>query len=298
MKHVAFHIEDQHNAAITKLANHSGISFSAMLRRILDEYVNANQATINKISDESTEKLFGTTRRQHRVIEGEEKKFCARCQTWHTLDKFHKAKAWDGLHCNCKACKNETENHRRHRLSEEEKRQKYLLHKDRLNQRRRDRRKTDPAWAQKRRNKANAYRCKHHEKVLAGKRRYAQDPAVKAERCRKDKARRRSDPNFRLRANLRSRLWCALKTHKKLGRTFDLVGCPLGDLKKHLEAGFRDGMTWDNYGSSWHIDHIVPCAAFDLSTAEGQRTCFHFSNLQPLLVKENLAKKDRILPAA
>lgn len=48
-------------------------------------------------------------------------------------------------------------------------------------------------------------------------------------------------------------------------------------------------MTWQNYGQ-WHVDHIRPCASFDLSKPEEQRACFHYANLQPLWGEENLRK--------
>jgi hypothetical protein len=51
-------------------------------------------------------------------------------------------------------------------------------------------------------------------------------------------------------------------------------------------------MTWENHGK-WHIDHIKPCASFDLSIPEQQKLCFNFSNLQPLWQRDNLCKKDK-----
>ncbi len=48
-------------------------------------------------------------------------------------------------------------------------------------------------------------------------------------------------------------------------------------------------MTWDNYGK-WQIDHKIPCASFDLTDPEQQKSCFHFSNLQPLWAKDNNSK--------
>ena len=51
---------------------------------------------------------------------------------------------------------------------------------------------------------------------------------------------------------------------------------------------------WDNYGE-WHIDHIKPCAKFDLTKLEDQKKCFNYTNLQPLWAIDNYKKRDKIL---
>lgn len=77
----------------------------------------------------------------------------------------------------------------------------------------------------------------------------------------------------------------------KSARTMDLTGCTITELRQHLEAQFVDGMDWDNYGrNGWHIDHIRPCASFDLADPDQQRQCFHYSNLQPLWEADNIRK--------
>jgi len=81
---------------------------------------------------------------------------------------------------------------------------------------------------------------------------------------------------------------------RKVGKTMELAGCSLEDLMKHLESKFAEGMTWENYGiKGWHIDHIRPCASFDLEDPEEQKKCFHWSNLQPLWAVDNLKKSDK-----
>lgn len=99
-----------------------------------------------------------------------------------------------------------------------------------------------------------------------------------------------NDPTFRLRNNLRSRLRLALKGGVKSCSTVKLIGCPVELLRFHLETQFVAGMSWGNYGKMWHVDHIRPCASFDLSDPEQQKQCFHYSNLQPLFVEDNLKK--------
>jgi hypothetical protein len=105
-------------------------------------------------------------------------------------------------------------------------------------------------------------------------------------------AQRKNNPTMRIAHVCRTRVRLALKGSNKADSTFNLIGCTPNELKQHLENGFREGMSWDNYGK-WHIDHIRPCASFDLSKPEQQTQCFHYSNLQPLWSGENLRKSDR-----
>ncbi len=91
--------------------------------------------------------------------------------------------------------------------------------------------------------------------------------------------------------NLRHRVRQALRGLAKCSSTQKLTGCTIKELMAHLEAQFTDGMTWDNYGEGgWAVDHIRPCASFDLTDPEQQRQCFHYSNLQPLWAADNIRK--------
>ncbi|KEF40445.1 hypothetical protein M670_00471 [Schinkia azotoformans MEV2011] len=106
------------------------------------------------------------------------------------------------------------------------------------------------------------------------------------------RTRLKNDSAFRLKHNLRRRVHHALKGEIKSKKTLELIGCSVSYLKRHLEKQFKPGMSWDNYGE-WHIDHIRPCATFDLSDPDQQKQCFHFTNLQPLWAAENLSKGSR-----
>jgi hypothetical protein len=78
----------------------------------------------------------------------------------------------------------------------------------------------------------------------------------------------------------------------KNNKTFEIVGCEPKELKMYLEKQFKNGMTWKNR-NEWHIDHIIP-----LSSAKTEKNVInlcHFTNLQPLWVKENLEKSNKIL---
>jgi hypothetical protein len=96
----------------------------------------------------------------------------------------------------------------------------------------------------------------------------------------------------KIKHRLRSRLWQALNKNHKSGSAVRDLGCSIEDLKKHLESKFQEGMAWENYGS-WHIDHIIPLAAFDLTSSENIKIVCNFNNLQPLWAKDNLSKGDK-----
>lgn len=106
--------------------------------------------------------------------------------------------------------------------------------------------------------------------------------------------RQRNDINYRLKKQMRSRIWSALKGRCKSAKTFSLLGCSLGEFKTYLKSKFKVGMTWENYGK-WHVDHILPCASFDLSDPEEQNECFNYKNLQPLWASDNIRKSDKII---
>jgi hypothetical protein len=77
---------------------------------------------------------------------------------------------------------------------------------------------------------------------------------------------------------------------KKEGKTIDILGYSALDLKKHIEALFTDGMSWENYGE-WHIDHIKPVTKFDKN--ELPSVVNALSNLQPLWANENRSKYNK-----
>lgn len=109
------------------------------------------------------------------------------------------------------------------------------------------------------------------------------------------KALYKNRPEQKIVHNQRVRLNELLKS-KKQNSTTKLLGCTAIELKTHIEKQFEKGMTWDNYGLyGWHLDHIIPCAMFNLFDENDLKQCFHYTNLQPLWAKDNLLKSDKIL---
>jgi hypothetical protein len=106
--------------------------------------------------------------------------------------------------------------------------------------------------------------------------------------------RRKKDIAWRLLTNVRTRINHALKGKvKKSNKTKELIGISIEELIKYIESKFKKGMSWEKRHLI-HIDHIKPCASFDLTKPEEQARCFHYTNLQPLWASENLAKGSKI----
>jgi hypothetical protein len=107
-----------------------------------------------------------------------------------------------------------------------------------------------------------------------------------------------NDPEFRIKHNFRRRLLKFLEGNVTARMEY-YVGCTLAELKLHIESLWLEGMTWENHSfTGWHIDHIVPVSSFDYNEGkleESLKKCWHYSNLQPLWAKDNLAKSNKLL---
>lgn len=108
----------------------------------------------------------------------------------------------------------------------------------------------------------------------------------KAER---EKARRHADPIYRFMHNMRKSIWSA-SIGKSTSKAIKALGYSSDELRSHLERQFVRGMSWDNYGTHWHVDHIRPIASFDLSDPDQFRECWNLPNLRPLKAMENMRK--------
>lgn len=109
------------------------------------------------------------------------------------------------------------------------------------------------------------------------------------------KRRLQEDECFWLQHAIRSRLNIALRRNYAKGSAVDDLGCSIQEFKKHIESQFVQGMSWANRGrGGWHIDHIIPLAAFDLSQESERKKACHYTNMQPLWESENLQKKAKL----
>jgi hypothetical protein len=111
---------------------------------------------------------------------------------------------------------------------------------------------------------------------------------------------RLNNPNLKMYGKLRSRIYDAIKSHRKSNSTMNLVGCDMNLLNAWLNitALANNIIDFDirNYSSDdYHIDHKTPCSAFNLICGYHQKLCFHFSNLQILRKKDNIRKLNKII---
>jgi hypothetical protein len=105
------------------------------------------------------------------------------------------------------------------------------------------------------------------------------------------------DPGFKLLRKLRDRHSKAVKaaSQDKKFRTTDLLGCTADFLKNYIEKQFTDSMSWDNYGTLWHIDHIYPLSLVNWDNEDEVKKACNFNNLRPLLAIDNIRKGKKII---
>jgi len=259
----------------------------------------------------------------HKIIDNVEYKLCSKCKQYKDILFFNKeSNAWDKLYPSCKDCKKLGRNY----VPKKEK-DKMI---DNINNRLcsycelwKDKtlfvegsrkcldckRKSNILYYENNKeilsNNNAIYRKNHKDELYAkhkiwieNNKEYTAEYQKEYRKNNKEKLldydrekhhRYKKNAHYRIVKNMRRRVLDAIKGNPKASTTFNLVGCSIDALKTHLEKLFQPGMNWDNYGQ-WHIDHIIPCASFDLSNKDEQIKCFHYTNMQPLWKSDNLKK--------
>lgn len=113
------------------------------------------------------------------------------------------------------------------------------------------------------------------------------------------RVRRQSDPAVRLRHNVSTVIGAALKADngsKKGQSVMKYLPYTMEELKAHIESQFNEFMTWENYGSYWHLDHIYPQCLLPYESLEHPnfQKCWALENLRPLEAIENLKKGKKV----
>ena len=94
--------------------------------------------------------------------------------------------------------------------------------------------------------------------------------------------------NYRIKKSLAARLRAVIV---KNDSTMNYIGCNIQYLREWFEYNFTSEMNWDNYGSYWSIDHIIPVCKFELTVEDEKLKCCNWTNLMPVTVKYNSSKK-------
>ena len=237
-----------------------------------------------------------TKRIEHRITNNVEEKYCSKCEQWKRLSDFNKNKqTWDKLRHRCKMCKQKDNKDRKEYIQKynkkywkQTKEQQTIKHKKWYKDNKEHMQKYNKEYREK-----NLEKIREQDRKYNEKRR--KDPKYRKwyneYRKEYDKQKRKTNINFKLKKNISRRIREMLKQNKS-DITIQYCGCSLKQLKVHLEARFTDGMTWNNYGNLWHIDHIIPCNAWDLVNKFEIVCCFNFRNLQPMWGGENISKRD------
>ena len=153
------------------------------------------------------------------------------------------------------------------------------------------RRKTNYAWYVRNRTNQLEYKRALHKKHMRDPQKKDKRKALQARYMRQ---RAQTDPNFRIRMRLSGRINDAFRRQKtsKSHSALKYLGCSLEFFTNYITKQFKPGMSIENYGRVWELDHIQPCSSFDLQNDAEALVCFNFSNYQPLFVHENRQKSD------
>jgi hypothetical protein len=145
--------------------------------------------------------------------------------------------------------------------------------------------------------KDKEYRKKHKERLRKQGEKYRK--VHKKEINKWAEERKKTNLNFKLAHNLRSRLNKAIRNKQKAGSAIFDLGCSIEYLIDYFKSMFYinpitgEIMSWENYGK-WHVDHIKPLISFDLTDRKQFLEACNFINLQPLWAEDNLHKSDKL----
>ena len=232
-------------------------------------------------------------------------KKCKKCDTMKIFDCFSKNRsATDGLERYCKECDNLKKKiyYRKNRYKILEKSKK------RYEKNKQNRKIYNKQYYSK--NKQNRkiynkqYYSKNTDKILERGRKYNKNNKEKVNLIRSEyrKKKKRIDLEFRMSCLLRERVSKAIKNQagEKAYKSKELLGDSVEFIINYLfnnyfeKTGIRATIN-DISKKGLHIDHIIPCDAFDLTNPEEQKKCFHYTNLQLLSASENFKKTNKYI---
>lgn len=208
-------------------------------------------------------------------------KICNKCKIKKDVSEFYKRKGrGDGLSgylCKCKDCQR-THNYN-YKSNNSEKYKEYMIEYRENNK-------------EKLKEYITNWRFDNEEKIKDKRKDYYQNnkELIKIKNYEYCKDRKVKDPFYKLRLGIRSLILVSFRNQftTKSKKTIEILGCSFDEFKIHLESQFDDKMNWDNQGTYWHMDHIIPISS--AQTEEEVYRLNHYTNFQPLYWLDNLKK--------
>lgn len=238
-----------------------------ILEKQREKYKQNNKETINiteqKKQQKELEKQQKLEQEKHRKdLFSRGFKICNCCKQIKPISEYYKSKSClDGYNGQCKACLALKDKQYQQNLTPEQKEQRkqYLI----------------------------KYTAKNKDRIKQYQKQYKQlntDKIKEADRLRYEEN--------KLNKSMSVWLHHALKENKAERHWEDLVPYNLQQLREHLESQFTPEMNWDNQGSYWEIDHIIPQNLFKFETEKDRefQICWSLMNLRPL---EKIANRQR-----
>jgi len=140
------------------------------------------------------------------------------------------------------------------------------------------------------------WRIENVDKFQSGRRNYYEKKKeeIKKKNYEYCKTRKSTDPLYKLSRGIRALILISFRNQftTKSKKTLEILDCSFEEFKLHLESQFDDKMNWENQGTYWHMDHIIP-----ISSAETEEDVYrlnHYTNFQPLYWLDNLKKSNKI----
>lgn len=186
-------------------------------------------------------------------------KICSRCGKLQPITEYYNCRSTtDGYRGQCKSCYAELDKIYKENMTLEQKEQRKQYERK--------------------------YTKEHKEQLKQYQKEYRKKNTEKLQQMEIERHK-----NNRLNKNMSIGIYQALKENKAERHWETLVLYNLQQLKEHLEQQFTSEMSWDNYGSYWEIDHIIPQNLFNITDEKCKdfQICWSFANLRPLPIVEN-----------
>lgn len=96
--------------------------------------------------------------------------------------------------------------------------------------------------------------------------------------------------NTSIKAKYRTAVRRLFQNQSPSKKAIPYIGCLPDELRGLIKARLLPGMSMENFGKTWVIDHLVPLEIFDLNNSEELALCLNYENLFPMFKKDNQLK--------